>query len=93
MHTPREPNLTAFKQILPYFHVSLDYDLLPRPSSMSELVVYTDADWADCPDTRQSTSGYVVLLGANLVFWAAKRQPVFSHSSAEAEYRTVAMAW
>jgi hypothetical protein len=44
MHTPREPNLTAFKQILPYFHGSLDYGLLPRPSSTSELVVYTDAD-------------------------------------------------
>jgi hypothetical protein len=31
-----------------------------------------------------------VFLGANLVSWAAKRQPVVSHSSAEAEYRAVA---
>jgi hypothetical protein len=30
-------------------------------------VVYTDADWAGCPDTRRSTSSYVVFLGANLV--------------------------
>jgi hypothetical protein len=34
---------------------------------MSELVVYTDADRIGCPDTYQSTSGYVVFLGANLV--------------------------
>jgi hypothetical protein len=58
MHTPREPHLTALKRILRYLHDSLDYDLLLRPSPTSELVVYTDADWAGCPDTRRSTSGY-----------------------------------
>jgi hypothetical protein len=73
MHTPREPHLTTLKQILCYLCGSLDYGLLLRPSWMTELVVYTDADWAGCPDTRRSTSGYVVFLGANLVSWAAKR--------------------
>jgi hypothetical protein len=74
MHTPREPHLIALKQILRYLRGSLDYDLLLRPSLTSELVVYTNADWADCPDTRQSTFGYAVFLGANLVSWVAKRQ-------------------
>jgi hypothetical protein len=69
---------------------SLNYDLLLRPCPTSELVVYTDIDWAGCPDTRQSTSGYAVFLGANLVSWATKHQPVVSRSGAEAEYRAVA---
>jgi hypothetical protein len=95
MHTPREPHLTALKWILRYLRGFLDYDLLDydlllRPSPTLEFVVYTDADWAGYPDTRRSTSGYAVFLDANLVSWVAKRQPVVSGSSAEAEYRAVA---
>ena len=30
------------------------------------LIAYSDADWAGCPDTRWSTSGYWVYLGDNL---------------------------
>jgi hypothetical protein len=69
MHTAREPHLIALKWILHYLRGSLDYDLLLRPSSTLELVVYTDADWAGCPDTRRSTSCYAVFLSANLVSW------------------------
>jgi hypothetical protein len=90
MHTPREPHLTALKRILRYLRGSLDYDLLLRPSPTSELVVYTDADWVSCPDTRRSTFGYAVFLGVYLVSWTAKQQPFVSRSSAEAEYRAVA---
>src|SRR6185436_11668876 len=64
--------------------------LVLHRSSSAELVVYTDANWAGCPDTRRSTSGYDVFLGGNLVSWSSKRQPVVSRSSAEAEYRAVA---
>jgi hypothetical protein len=78
------------KCILRYLQRMLNYGLLLRRSSGSDLVVYTDADWAGCPDTRRSTSGYVVFLGDNLVSWSAKRQTVVSRSSAEAEYRAVA---
>jgi hypothetical protein len=90
MHDPREPYLTAMKRILRYLQGIPDYGLLLRRSSSSDLVIYTDADWADCPDTRRSTSGSAVFLGDNLVSWSAKRQTVVSRSSAEVEYRAVA---
>jgi hypothetical protein len=66
MHDPREPHLVALKRILRYIRGTLQFGPLLRPSSCSDLVVYTDADWAGYPDTRKSTSGYAVFLGDNL---------------------------
>ncbi|GJQ93199.1 ribonuclease H-like domain-containing protein [Tanacetum coccineum] len=48
-------------------------------------------NWAGCPETRRSTSGLCVFLGDTLVSWSSKRQHVVSRSSAEAEYRGVAI--
>jgi hypothetical protein len=90
MHDPREPHLAALKRILRYVRSTLDLGLLLRPSASTDLVVYTDADWVGCPDTRKSTSGYAVFLGNNLVSWSSKHQNTVSRSSAEAEYRAVA---
>ena len=72
--------------LLRYLRSTVDYGLVLHRSLSTELVVYTDADWAGCPNTRQSTSGYAVFLGGNLVSWSSKRQQVVSRSSAEAEY-------
>jgi hypothetical protein len=67
MHDPWEPHLTAMKRILCYLQGTPDYGILLRRLSSSDLVVYTDADWAGCPDTRRSTSDYAVFLGDSLV--------------------------
>ncbi|GJV92323.1 ribonuclease H-like domain-containing protein [Tanacetum coccineum] len=92
MHDPREPHFLALKRIMWYVRGTLDYGLQLFSSSTTDLVAYSDADWAGCPTTRRSTSGYCVFLGNNLLSWSSKRQPTLSRSSAEAEYRGVANA-
>ena len=92
MHDPREPHLAALKRILQYIRGTLHLGLLLRLSRQTDLVVYSDVDWAGCPNTRKSTSGYAVFLGDNLISWSSKRQTAVSRSSAEAEYRAVANA-
>ncbi|GKE02879.1 ribonuclease H-like domain-containing protein [Tanacetum coccineum] len=89
MHDPQEPHLSALKRILRYVQGTLHYGWQLFSFSTTDLVAYSDADWAGCPTTRRSTSGYCVFLANNLLSWSAKRQPTLSRSSAEAEYRGV----
>ncbi|GKA18919.1 ribonuclease H-like domain-containing protein [Tanacetum coccineum] len=90
MHDSREPHFAALKRIMRYVQGTLELGLQLYASATTSLVGYTDADWAGCPSTRRSTSGYCVFLGDNLLSWSAKRQHTISRSSAEAEYRGVA---
>ncbi|KAH9684575.1 hypothetical protein KPL70_013597 [Citrus sinensis] len=56
------------------------------------LTAYSDADWGVDPDDRRSVGGYCVYLGSNLVSWSSKKQNTVSRSSAESEYRALALA-
>jgi hypothetical protein len=67
MHDPREPHLQLIKRILRYVKGTAHLGLQLHVSRSTELVAYSDADWAGCPDTRKSTSGFGVFLGDNLV--------------------------
>jgi hypothetical protein len=57
----------TMKRILCYLRGTSDFGLLLCRSSNSDLVIYTNADWASYLDTRRSTSSYAVFLGDNLV--------------------------
>ncbi|GJU33044.1 ribonuclease H-like domain-containing protein [Tanacetum coccineum] len=92
MHDPRELHLNAMIRVLCYLRRTTYLGLQLFRSTTSQLIAYSDADWAGCPATRRSTSGYSIFLGENLLTWSFKRQDTLSRSSAEAEYRGVANA-
>lgn len=92
MHDPRESHLLALKRVIRYLQGTKAMGLQLLKGQSMKLTAYTDADWAGCPSTRRSTSGFCLFLGDNLISWSAKRQPTVSRSSAEAEYKGVANA-
>ena len=60
--------------------------LFPYQHSISQLVVWTDADHAGCLRTRKSTTGYCIRLGNSTTKTSCKSQAVIALSSGEAEY-------
>ncbi|MCH80898.1 retrovirus-related Pol polyprotein from transposon TNT 1-94, partial [Trifolium medium] len=91
---PLEAHWLAVKRILRYLAGTQDLGLhlFPAPSHVPfTLHGYCDADWAANPDDRRSTSGAAVFLGPNLQSWWSKKQTVVPRSSAEAEYRSLAL--
>lgn len=55
----------------------------------SQLRGFSDADWAGCPETRRSTTGFVFMMSAGCVSWKSKLQLSTALSSVEEEYMTL----
>jgi hypothetical protein len=92
MHDPREGHIDVY-QILRYLKSAPGKGLIFRKNGHLNIVIegYCDSNWASCSDDRKSTSGYCMFIGDNLVSWKSKKQTVVARSTAEAEYRAMAL--
>eukprot|EP00253_Pinus_taeda_P008063 PITA_08063 len=86
MERPKEAHWQAAKRILRYVKGTKSFGILYNVSECSDLVGYTDSDWAGSIDGRKSTSGYVFHMGSGAISWASKKQSIVALSTAEAEY-------
>jgi hypothetical protein len=86
MHQPHESHWRESKRILRYVSGTNFYGLFYTSANDSNVVAYTDADWAGNLDDRKSTSGYDFLFGGNLVSWSSKKKPTVALSTTESEY-------
>jgi hypothetical protein len=71
MHDPRESHLAFLKRILRYVKGTLSFSLRIGSGPVDSLTAYSDVDWAGCPDSYRSTSGYRVFLGDTLISWSS----------------------
>nr|XP_016457830.1 PREDICTED: uncharacterized mitochondrial protein AtMg00810-like [Nicotiana tabacum] len=86
---PREPNLKAAFHLLRYLRNDPTLGIFMSNNGDHTVKAYCDFDWAACPDSRRSITGYLVLLGNNPISWKSKKQETISLSFAEAEYRAL----
>nr|XP_016482748.1 PREDICTED: uncharacterized mitochondrial protein AtMg00810-like [Nicotiana tabacum] len=89
LQSPFFSHMHVALHILRYLKGSSDVGVFISSSPNLSLSAYCDIDWAACPDTRRSVTGFCILLGDSFVGWKAKKQHIVSLSLAEAEYRAI----
>nr|GFB33031.1 uncharacterized mitochondrial protein AtMg00810-like [Tanacetum cinerariifolium] len=80
---PTEKHRKEVKRIFRYLRGTINMGLWYLKDSGFELTAFSNANYAECIDTRKSTSGF---LGDKLVSWMSKKQDCTAMSSVEAEY-------
>ena len=83
-----KPHWTAVQRVFRYLKGTRNLGIFFRQDCSMQLSAFVDAAYADCPDTRRSTYGFVTLLQGAPISWTSKlpaaRTPACS--TAEAEY-------
>ena len=90
----------ALKRILRYLKGTIykttgnSPGLLYKRSDSNDLSItgFVDADYARCPDSRRSTTGYIFMCCGGPLSWESSKQRIVATSTAEAEYVALALA-
>lgn len=83
---PSHEHLLAAQHVLQYLSATRSQKLIYRTNDSTELIGYSDSDWAGDRDDRRSTTGYTFILSGGAVAWATQKQRTVALSSTEAEY-------
>lgn len=74
-------------RILKYLYLTKDLKLILRKNVNHDIIdCFVDADWAGDVVDRKSTTGYVIRMYGNVIYWKSKKQSSVTKSSTSAEY-------
>ncbi|XP_019227336.1 PREDICTED: uncharacterized protein LOC109208658 [Nicotiana attenuata] len=90
MQEPKSSHWDATVRVVIYLKHEPRMGIFLGNSNEDNLTCFCDADWASCPNTRTSVTGYLIKFGDSLISWKSEKWHTVSRSSAEAEYRSLA---
>ena len=82
----RPEHWEAAIRVLRYLKGSRSLSLTLGGSNSIHLTGYSDSDYANCPDTSRSISGYCFSLGSGMISWGSRKQRTVADLSCYAEY-------
>ncbi|GKE35742.1 cysteine-rich receptor-like protein kinase 8, partial [Tanacetum coccineum] len=78
MQNPTSIHMQAAKHLLRYLINCPGQGVVLTHKPAAYLTACCDSDWASCPMSRRSTTGYCILLGESPISWKSKKQVVVS---------------
>ena len=92
LHQPTEADWKKAKHLVRYLRGTSNYTQQLRPTTtlntskaVLDMDIHVDADWAGCPSTRKSTTGFVIYILGTPVSFGSRTQATIALSSAESE--------
>ena len=92
LHQPTEADWKKAKHLLRYLRGTSSHTQQLRPTTtlntnkaVLDMDIHVDADWAGCPSTRKSTTGFVIYILGTPVSFGSRTQATIALSSAESE--------
>jgi len=86
MHNPSTQHWEVMGRIIGYLRAKETHELTMRRPKTLKIVSFGDASYADCRETRRSSTGDLHTIGGSLISWRAQKTKFVCLSSAEAEY-------
>ena len=83
---PTHEHLLAAQHVLQYLSNTQHYRLIYGMNDSTELIGYSDSDWAGDRSDRRSTTGYAFILSGSSIAWTTQKQRTVALSTTEAEY-------
>lgn len=82
---PTQADWIAVKRIFLYLSSHLDFGIVYLRNGSLVMESYSDASWADDPESRRSVGGYCIKLAGGVIAWRSKQQSLVATSTTESE--------
>jgi hypothetical protein len=83
---PTDAHFAAMLDVIRYVGCTAERGITYGQSSVP-VAIWCDANFAGCPDTRRSVSGWVVVCFGGAMSWESCKQPTTAVSTMDAEYQ------
>jgi len=79
MACPTQQHFATTKRVLRYLKGTMNYGVFYKRGGVSDLIGFTNSDYAGDMEDSKSTSGYVFMMSGGAVAWSSRKQPIVTY--------------